>query len=51
MISYKTAEEIELIRESAQLVSKTLGELNNYIIPGTIPINLDKIAKKVVFIA
>ena len=45
MISYKTAEEIELIRESAQLVSKTLGELNNYIIPGTLPINLDKIAE------
>ena len=45
MISYKTSEEIELIRESAQLVSKTLGELNNYIIPGTLPINLDKIAE------
>lgn len=45
MISYKTSEEIELIRESAQLVSKTLGELNSYIAPGTLPINLDKVAK------
>jgi methionyl aminopeptidase len=45
MISYKTSEEIELIRESAQLVSKTLGELNSYIVPGTLPINLDKVAK------
>ncbi len=45
MIFYKTSEEIELIRESAQLVSKTLGELNNYIVPGTLPINLDKVAE------
>jgi len=45
MISYKTSEEIELIRESAQLVSKTLGELNKYIVPGTLPINLDNIAE------
>jgi len=45
MIPYKTLEEIELVRESAQLVSKTLGELKNYIVPGALPIDLDKIAE------
>ena len=45
MIPYKSLEEIELVRESAQLVSKTLGELKNYIVPGALPIDLDKIAE------
>ena len=45
MIIYKSIEEIKLIRESAQLVSKTLGELTNHIVPGTIPLSLDKIAE------
>ena len=45
MIIYKSLEEIKLIRESAQLVSKTLGELTNHIVPGTIPLSLDKIAE------
>ena len=45
MIPYKTLEEIELVKESAQLVSKTLGELKNYIVPGALPIDLDKIAE------
>ena len=45
MIPYKTLEEIKLVKESAQLVSKTLGELRNYIVPGALPIDLDKIAE------
>ena len=45
MIIYKTLEEIELIRESSLLVSKTLGELKKLIFPGAIPIDLDKIAE------
>ena len=42
MIKYKTREEIELMRESAQLVSKTLGMLAPLIVPGAIPLDLDK---------
>ena len=45
MIPYKTLEEIKLVKESAQLVSQTLGELKNYIVPGALPIDLDKIAE------
>ncbi len=45
MIIYKTLEEIELIKESALLVSKTLGEIKKYIFPGALPIDLDKIAE------
>ena len=45
MIVYKNLEEIELVKKSALLVSKTLGELNKYILPGTLPIDLDKIAE------
>ena len=45
MIIYKNSEEIEHVRESALLVSKTLGELKKYIFPGTIPLDLDKIAE------
>ena len=45
MIVYKSSEQIELIRESALLVSKTLGELKKYIFPGAIPLELDKIAE------
>ena len=45
MIIYKSLEEIELIRESALLVSKTLGELKKHIAPGIIPLDLDKIAE------
>ena len=46
MIKYKTREEIELMRESAQLVSKTLGMLAPKIIPGAIPLELDKMAEE-----
>lgn len=45
MIYYKTREEIELIRESALLVSKTLGMLAGEIKPGVAPIHLDKLAE------
>ena len=45
MINYKTAEEIELIKKSSRLVSKTLGELNKRIEPGVIPLDLDKVAE------
>jgi methionyl aminopeptidase len=46
MIKYKTKEEIELMRESAQLVSKTLGMLAPKIVPGAIPLELDKMAEE-----
>ena len=45
MIIYKNSEEIEHVRESTLLVSKTLGELKKYIFPGAIPLDLDKIAE------
>jgi|SRR6056300_337640 methionyl aminopeptidase len=41
----KTSEEIELIRESAQLVSKTLGMLASEIKPGINTLYLDKLAE------
>ena len=44
MIKYKTAEEIELMRESAQIVSKTLGLMASEIGEGTNLLVLDKIA-------
>ena len=46
MIKHKTREEIELMRESAQLVSKTLGMLAPLIVPGAIPLDLDKRAEE-----
>ena len=42
MINIKTAEEIELMRESALVVSKTLGMLAKEIKPGANPLKLDK---------
>ncbi len=44
-IIFKTAEEIELIRQSAQLVSKTLGEVAKIVKPGVTTIQLDKLAE------
>ena len=41
----KSTEEIELIRESAQLVSKTLGMLAKEIKPGINTIYLDQLAE------
>ena len=42
MIVYKSPAEIELMRESAQLVSKTLGLMGELIEPGITPLDLDK---------
>lgn len=44
-IIFKTAEEIELIRKSAQLVAKTLGEVAKIVKPGVKTIELDKLAE------
>jgi len=46
MIHHKSKEEIELIRQSAQLVSKTLGLMAEKIEPGVVPLDLDKIAEE-----
>ena len=45
MIIPKTAEEIELMRESALLVSKTLGMIAGEIKPGITTLQLDKLAE------
>ncbi|MEP7129017.1 MAG: type I methionyl aminopeptidase [Chitinophagales bacterium] len=44
MIYYKTPEEIERIRQSSLLVSRTLAEVAKYIKPGVTTISLDKLA-------
>lgn len=46
MIIYKTAEEIELMREAAQVVSRTLGVVAEKIEPGVTPLELDKLAEE-----
>ena len=46
MIYLKTAEEIELLRESNLLVSKTLAELAKLVKPGVTTAQLDKIAEE-----
>jgi len=45
MLRLKTREEIELMRESALVVSKTLGMLATEIKPGAHPLKLDKMAE------
>lgn len=45
MIHYKTKEEIELIRESAQLVSATLAEVASRLKPGMSTLDVDAIAE------
>ena len=45
MIKVKTREEIELIRESALIVSKTLGMLAKEVKPGVTTLQLDKLAE------
>lgn len=45
-ILYKTAAEIEIMREAAQIVSRTLGILAAEIKPGVTPLHLDKIAEE-----
>ncbi len=44
MISYKSDEEIELMRQSAELLSRTMGEIAKYVKPGVTTNQLDKIA-------
>ena len=46
MIVVKTREEIELMRESALVVSKTLGEIAKAVKPGVSTLQLDKIAEE-----
>jgi methionyl aminopeptidase len=46
MIKYKTREEIELMRQSALLVSRTLGEVAKEVKPGVTALYLDKIAEE-----
>jgi len=46
MIIYKTPAEIEIMREAAQIVSRTLGLLAAEIKPGITPLYLDKIAEE-----
>jgi methionyl aminopeptidase len=46
MIKIKTKHEIELIRQSAQLVSKTLGMLAKEVKPGVTTLYLDKLAEE-----
>lgn len=45
MIIYKTKEEIEIMREAAQIVSRTLGKIAEAIEPGITPLELDSIAE------
>src|SRR5690554_2547083 len=45
MIIYKTKEQIELIREAAQVVSRTLGKVAEAIEPGISTLELDAIAE------
>lgn len=46
MIQIKSREEIEMMRESALIVSKTLGEIAKLIKPGISTLELDKIAEE-----
>jgi len=46
MIHYKTTEEIELLRMSNDLVSRTYAEVAKYIAPGVKTIDLDRIAEE-----
>jgi methionyl aminopeptidase len=46
VIKYKTTEEIELIRQSALIVSKTLGMLAKIVAPGVTPLQLDQKAEE-----
>jgi len=46
MIKIKTKEEIELMRESALIVSKTLGILASEVKPGVTTLHLDKLAEE-----
>lgn len=45
-ITYKTQDEVELIRQSSLLVGKTLGELKKMIEPGVSTLQLDRMAEE-----
>lgn len=45
MIIYKTAEQIELMRQAAQVVSRTLGKVAEALRPGVTPLELDTLAE------
>ena len=45
MVYIKNEEEIELMRESALIVSKTLGEVAKVVKPGVTPLELDRLAE------
>ncbi len=45
MIIYKSPEEIEIMREAAQIVSRTLGKVAEMIAPGVTPRELDQMAE------
>lgn len=45
MIKLKTEEQIDILRENAQLVSMTLAEVGKHIVPGITTMELDKIAE------
>lgn len=45
MVHYKTEEEIDILRENAILVSKTLAEVGKHVAPGVTTKQLDKIAE------
>ncbi|HBX50529.1 MAG: type I methionyl aminopeptidase [Bacteroidetes bacterium RIFOXYA12_FULL_35_11] len=46
MVFFKTDDEIELLRESNQIVSRTLAELAKLIKPGVTTLQLDKVAEE-----
>lgn len=46
MIIYKTQEEIEMMREAAQVVSRTLGEIAKIIGPGVSGLEIDRLAEE-----
>lgn len=46
MIHFRTDSEIELLRQAALLVGKTLGEVGKHIRPGVRTIELDRIAEE-----
>lgn len=45
MIKYKTPQEIEIMREAAQIVSRTLGLVSKHMQPGVTPKFLDQLAE------
>ena len=50
MIVVKTREEIELMRESALIVSRTLGVLAKEVKPGVTTLYLDKLAEDYILV-